>query len=465
MDSTEPTQKIVLHHRRRESVPLFKCPKVGDRTVSWAEFFSKQVLEPAGRSRRRANAGDVLHPFDWKAAKAFKNSDPHHSACIEAKVQSAVAHGFKKDSVAKALDPLCATSFQDVFTAVAEDFWLVGNGFIEVVREGGKIAGLHHVQAECVRIRVEDQKTLDYHFIVKVESGPELVCAAFGDAERVASKLAAQLKAQGGDVSELIHFRRPSSMHRWYGMPDWLGAVAQIELAHAISQYNYDFFLNSGVPEFILALIGHDLGKDWDEKVIPAIQSGTGMGNAHKTLALNIPKSKNDVELVVHKLGEEMSEGWFESMLDTVASRIVSAHRVPPLLAGILIPGKLGANNEFINAMWMFHSLVVAPAQKILQSTLANTLGTPEGVPGLSGEAAFELKTIVEEVPVAQVEAPGSMNEPAKTPGGRKDVPGSSLESKVDKALTDLPEEQRERILGNFFSGIIKGLVKPHSAA
>src|SRR4030066_147961 len=57
-------------------------------------------------------------------------------------------------------------------------------------------------------------------------------------------------------ISEVIHFRKPSSASRWYGVPDWLAAVPKIELSHCMDQFQLDFFTNRGVPEFMLFILG-----------------------------------------------------------------------------------------------------------------------------------------------------------------------------------------------------------------
>jgi len=482
---TSTRQPDMVIHMKRAHTPLFARPKGMPKKESWSSYLLKGLLPREARSRQRANRGEVQHPFDFRAAKRFKDADPHHSACIEAKRESTVGLGFENEKVDETLDPLCATTWQDVSTSAVEDYWHTGNGWIEVVREGSEIKGLYHVAAECVKFKIEKNDTLDFHYIVRQESGPDLICAAFGDADRVKREVLPKARSRQTEVSELIHLRRPTSLHRWYGMPDWLSAVAQIELAHAITQYNFDFFMNSGVPEFILTLIGGGVSEeDWKE-IKDAVQSGTGMGNHHKTLAIKI--NKPEVEVQVHKLGEQMAEGWFQSMLDTIANRIVSAHRVPPLLAGIQIPGKLGANNEFINAMWMFQSLVIAPAQTAIQKTLGQTLGSGDGVKGLDGNGAFKLKTIVEEVPVAQIEAPGSMQEAPKEPGSRRDINSqrptnravqksdeeletyfaekTSLEDRVAKIAETLPEDRRETIIRDFMEGTVDRMFKALLAA
>lgn len=461
---------------KRVSVSRFTRPlhaRPPEQGESWSTYLSKAQEKPEDAySSDSDNSGIVPHPFDWDSAKRFKNGDPHHSTCIETKRESTVGLGFEDDKVDDTLDPLCVVTWQDVITAAVEDFWLVGNGFIEVVRKSGKILGLHHIAAERVHVVVEDSAG-NFHYQVFTKKGESLRIPVFGDKEdfikRAPKAVGFSLVSSNAipsdpdELSEIIHIKRPSALHKWYGMPDWLAAVAQIELAHAITQYNYDFFLNSGVPEFVLLISGGTVGDAWDTEIVPALQSGVGMGNAHKTLALNLPGE--NVKLTVEKLGESMAEGWFESMLETVASRIVSAHRVPPLLAGILIPGKLGANNEFINAMWMFQTLVVRPAQTCIAKCLRRTLGSDPGLPALKGNK-FEMKTITEEVPVAQIEAPGSMNEAPKTPGDRKDI--NSMRATNRATVAKWEEDMRAKfagadpaVLGKALGGLLHAAITP----
>jgi capsid portal protein len=458
----------------RESRPLFHTATRRGKE-SWSIKLLKGLQNPAGKGKDADNTGIVAHPFDWRAAKQFKNGDPHHSTCIEAKRESTVGLGFEEDKIDDKLDDLTQVTWQDVITSAVEDFWLVGNGFIEVVRQGNKIRGLHHVAAERVNVVVESDGH-DFHYRILSLKGRDIRAAAFGDKKKFMERKAAistslagggQIPNDADEISEIIHIKRPTSLHKWYGMPDWLAAVAQIELAHAITQYNYDFFLNSGVPEFVLLISGADIGEEWETEIKPALQAQVGMGNSHKTLALNLPQE--GVQLSVEKLGEEMAQGWFESMLETVASRIVSAHRVPPLLAGIQIPGKLGANNEFINAMWMFQSLVIRPAQTSISKCLKRTLGSKDGIEGLKSNK-FEMKTIVEEVPVAQVEAPGSMNEPNKEPGSRKDVKGTAAANRA--TVKKWEDEMREKygdgnpeVLGKALGALLHAVFNAEDAA
>ena len=68
----------------------------------------------------------------------------------------------------------------------------------------------------------------------KISASLRPLYAKFGDLERFLKTDV--VKDQESKPAELIHIKRPTSRHRWYGMPDWLSAVASIELVHAIKQ-------------------------------------------------------------------------------------------------------------------------------------------------------------------------------------------------------------------------------------
>ena len=97
---------------------------------------------------------------------------------------------------------------------------------------------------------------------------------------------------------------------------------------------------------------------------------------------------------------------------DPLALMIVSAHRVPPLLAGIQIPGKLGATNELPNALSAFQKLVIDEAQTIFHETLGLTLGHgSDGIRGLDMDD-FAFSSILDEFNIGQMDTMSRMREP-----------------------------------------------------
>ena len=368
----------------REQVPLF-AQLGGDRQESLQTVLMKAQGEEAA-SRQGVTLGEQQHPYDFIQVKSFVTANEHHSTCIYTKVAATVGLGFidsqeetildepdgltqastdagfvmppktskiyTDSKVDLAMNPLCMISATDLLHDICEDFWSAGNGYIEVVREKGsldKIVGLHHIPAEEITVFLEDMR-YNFHYVLKGNGTNERRFARFGDTEDFLTRAGegsgvfALEDAASDTVSEVIHFRQPSGLSRWYGFAKWLSAVPIIELAQMLMQWKFDFFLNRGVPEFIFLLVGQKLKADDWKKIEDALKANIGLGNSHKSLALNI--ANPEVKAQVEKLAaESKGEDTFATTKETLALSVVTAHRVPPLLAGIQIPGKLGASN------------------------------------------------------------------------------------------------------------------------
>jgi len=396
-----------------------------------------------GASGRSVQTGIRPRPFDFVAARGYFTNNAHHSTCILSKVETCVGLGFAdgveevlakppaggeglvapqvrtkmKDSKAdELLNPLCMYTFADVLHDVNEDYFSVGNGYLEVVRESssGSIVGLHYLDAATVEIEVVDRRGRHFFRIKDCEESVSDTCfARFGEYGDILSLgLLPEGEKSSEDqqtYSEVIHFRKPSSMSRWYGFPDWLAAVPSMELDAMITQQRFDFFLNRGVPEFIFALIGVTMSKDEWDSILATLQSHIGAGNGHKSLALKLPSAEAKIQ--VEHLAAETGEDTFGSLREALALTIVTAHRTPPLLAGIQIPGKLAAANELPNALMAYQALVIAPAQRVFQQTLGVTLGSEEAGLGLT-VTDFTFRTITEVINPAQADTISRMKEP-----------------------------------------------------
>lgn len=430
-------------------VSLFAKSAGGDDGTSLhARLFKAADTEA---SKQDVTLGVQDHPYDFAVTKSLTSTNEYHSACIHTKVEATVGLGFidgqEEEEVAstvaapegfvqqpktrkryveskvdKTLDPLCDISFADLLHDVCEDYHTVANGYIEVVRMRSTkvIVGLYHVAAECVKVWIEDAQ-FNKHYVISGQggSGAERHFAAFGDYDAFIERygdltgmgtfVMPEDEDQSDTYSEIIAFRHPTSRSRWYGFAPWLSGIPSIELAQMLLQWKFDFFLNRGVPEFIFLLTGARLRKEDWTKIENSLKANIGLGNSHKSIALNIDDP--NVKAQVEKLAmESKGEDTFDTTKTSLGMSIVTAHRVPPLLAGIQIPGKLGATNELPNALMAFQVLVIGQAQRIFQQTLAQTLGSADA--GLQLEPRdFAFTKIIEEIDVGQMDTVARMRQ------------------------------------------------------
>lgn len=409
----------------------------------------------------KANVHSIMHPAK-PAAKADPTGLPSaapaqnplqgvrsDTAAFDTMMDAMrIGHSWKPSKVDEVLNPLCDEHWQDVITCTAEDFWELGAGYIEVVRKGkrgrnglglGPITGVHHIPAIDVWINVEDNDYNRHYEIATVfGSDPGFGATAWGLSNNLGVRrfarfgdkadFLARVSARGslsiafaGDgsvvtnkpefVSEVIQIKNPSARNRWYGWAQWLSAVPAITVYRYMQQYLADFFLNRGVPEYLLFLLGAAVDNDSWKKIDEVLKAGIGLGNSHKSGAFNLinPNIKVQLERLAMEGGKGVEDN---ATKESLALSTVTAHRVPPLLAGIQIPGKLGATNELPNALMAFQVLCIGQAQRLFQQKLGMTLGNPETNGGLElTPEDFALNSIIEEIDVGNMDTVARMRQ------------------------------------------------------
>lgn len=449
-------------------------------------------------SNQSSMPGRVWHLLNKKVARDMRDFNAHHLACLDAKETASLALGHRDEEIHDVLDPLCQFSWQDTLNALAKDFFEGGDAMLEVARNDPKdpaiITGLFHLDAAQTYVHLETfNDNREFHYAVDghMMAGESVVLARFGDLAKLKARFtqaAGQRRRPGrprtadqgttsfaragtalsGRIvnSEVIHIRQSTNRSPWYGYPDYMAGVPSIELVQMMTQHEFDFFLNRGVPEFLLFLISETaLSKTcWDE-ISAVLKSGQGLGASRKSGAFNIPVDPEKIEVILHKLALEHAEDAraYQARSDVEAMKIASAHGVPPILASLLISGKMGANNEGPNALLLFQKRKINPIQRIFSAAFAATLGRPgqkfaqpEGSPktlsrdqflgkgqGMTDEDGMPqhvspgngFRTVLDGMSLGAIQTLSTMREPVA--GSSRDLNQGRLESQSDRPRTD----------------------------
>lgn len=378
--------------------------------------------DKADRTNQGVAVGQKAHLIDKLTARELRDFNTTHSACLDAKASATVGLGHRDEAIHETLDPLCQFSWQDTMDALADDYYETGECFLEVVKgdeeDPDLVTGLFHLESAQVYIEVEEEDNSEnYHYVVLGETGGSetTIMAKWGDLARLKETFgdskdtsgnandAPRRSALGGRVvnSEVIHIRQSRNRSRFYGFPDYMSAVPSIELVQCMTQHEFDFYFNRGVPEFLLFLIGKNINPDTWKKVETMLQASQGLGNSHKTGGVQIPGTPDETSVQVEKLAmEDSGQNGFSDKSITLAMLIATAHGVPPMLANILLAGKIGAANEGPNALMIFQKRKLGQAQRNFSTMFARTLGTkgvrfsqPEGEPKTLSADQFLGKT------------------------------------------------------------------------
>lgn len=363
---------------------------------------------PEAGTNTGTEVGARTHLIHKENSRRMRELNATHSTCLDAKRSSSVGMGHREQAIYDVLDPLCRHGWQDVLDSAGDDLEGEGEGFIEIVWDADrtKVLAINQLDGSMVNVVVERQNNSEeYHYQVTSQAATRetVAMARFGDLLELKARYAAKgglvrnntvgvvdgvLAAPlGGRIvdSEVIHLRVPTAKDPYMGYPDWTAATPFIELVQAMVRHEFDFHFNRGVPELLLTFIGGSMSEpDW-EAIRSIFRASQGLGNSRKTAAVRLAGTPNDVAVEVHKLGEEGARDYFGEKVDTMAMLIATAHGVPPMLANILLPGKIGAANEGPNALLLFQKRKLGQRQRLVSAALARTLGsgiqfnTPEG--------------------------------------------------------------------------------------
>lgn len=174
---------------------------------------------------------------------------------------------------------------------------------------------------------------------------------------------------------EGFHLKYYSPIGKFYGEPDYLTAIDQINTTQKADKYNTSFFENGARPGY--GVIFENSSPNADQIATFKEFFGSqykGYENAHKTLLLHTGKSSEGsppAKVRLEKLDnvEDMS---FEKLRNVNRNDIIAAHGVPPRLVGVMAAGQLGGGTELIDQLHSFNEIVLKPKIKTIEDFFAN---------------------------------------------------------------------------------------------
>lgn len=383
---------------------------------------ANQFLEA---SAREFTPGIHFHPFDFEAALAMREVSSHHGSCMDTIVALSVGLGFKDPKIAQYLNPMTVKGIQWELVSMAKHLVATGQGYLEVQRTNGTPSALYSHPSKNMLIVQDGPSFRDRHFLFTPLAGrfgydcgdtfdtisgdSQASFAPYGRREELASKFGfadflsnlgntgvnLELVTQASQIGEVIDFAQPTEMWEVYGGPAWIGANAYLELGRCHLGRTHLYMQNRGAPDSILFMYGTMLNDEQKKALTNTLNAGQGDGYG-KSVALTFPGvSQQSGKAHVERFGDQIDGTTFQEIHDTTALAICSAHRIPPILAGISTARSMGASAEMTQALVLTQMTVITPLQNLIQERLACTLGGPDGIPELRGNK-FELNKITD---------------------------------------------------------------------
>ena len=266
---------------------------------------------------------------------------------------------------------------------VMNDFEALGNGAIEVVRDGYRSDAnpvlLHHIPAHTMRVHKSGNKycqirrstkrwfaDINHDKDVHEDTGAE-----YEQGTLSSDKLA----------TEIIWITNYTPRSDFYGIPDIIPALGAVHGDIGRRNYNISFFDNYGIPAYAVLITGN---YEDEMEVIDGVETGRTelesaieehfnelAKNPHSTLIMSIPTQdrEGEVEVEFKSLSIDVKEASFRLYRQDNRDEVLAAHGVPPYRAGVAETGSLGGSTAQ-ESTEIYKRSIIEPRQEILENLI-----------------------------------------------------------------------------------------------
>lgn len=251
---------------------------------------------------------------------------PHHQSCLLLKrnqlVQSFVPHRLLS---------------RRQFGEWVLDYLIFGNAYLQMVENVfDQPMELRHTPSAWTRVGLVPG---EYWFIEPAQVLPQLVYQVMGD---------------------VFHLKEPDPLQEIYGMPEYLSTIQSGLLNENATLFRRRYYLNGMHAGFILYVSEEGMTNVDSEALRSQMRQAKGPGN-FRNLFLHIPKGKKDGVQIL-PISEIAAKDEFMHIKEVTRDDMLSAHRVPPQLLGIVPKNGTGFGNV-IDAVRAFYHMEIVPLQ------------------------------------------------------------------------------------------------------
>ncbi len=161
-------------------------------------------------------------------------------------------------------------------------------------------------------------------------------------------------------AGKVFQLWEPDLAQEIYGLPEYLSALQSGLLNEAATIFRRRYFVNGSHAGFILYVSEAGFKEADADALEEAMANSKGPGN-FRNLFLHIPNGKKDGVQVV-PVGEAAAKDEFLGIKNTTRDDILAAHRVPPVLLGV-VPQVTGGFGNVAQAADVFHFSEIEPLQ------------------------------------------------------------------------------------------------------
>lgn len=162
----------------------------------------------------------------------------------------------------------------------------------------------------------------------------------------------------------VFHLLEPDINQELYGMPEYLSALNSAWLNESATLFRRKYYQNGAHAGYIMYVTDAAQSSTDVEALRSAMRDSKGLGN-FKNLFFYAPNGKADGIKIV-PLSEVATKDDFFNIKKVSAEDLMSAHRVPPQMMGIM-PNNAGGFGDIVKAAQVFVRNELSPLQERLQ--------------------------------------------------------------------------------------------------
>ncbi len=144
-------------------------------------------------------------------------------------------------------------------------------------------------------------------------------------------------------AKDVVWVKKYDPVQQVYGCPDYLGGMQSALLNEDATLFRRKYFLNGAHMGFIMYATDPNMDIATEEMLQQKIQDSKGVGN-FRSLFVNIPGGK-EKGIQIIPVGNFESKDEFMNVKNVSAQDVLTAHRYPPGLAGIIATNTAGLGN------------------------------------------------------------------------------------------------------------------------
>lgn len=319
--------------------------------------------EPTGMELLRSDfvpffkTQDKFLQFLYFAAR----SSSTHSACVNAKTSFTYGEGVmvvdneQKTETLKnwlrSLNGKRETNGKEIKKGIT-DYYRTGNAFYERTEKDG-VLNLHHIQTKNARIKKDSSGI--------VMSKDFFTSSVISDAKFLPF-YPNFITDEKGVKRSVIHVAADKYEGEYYGQPDSVSALVDMELEYRISSWNKAEFDNGFRPSSFMQFVGDYEAEEAVEFLRDMQSKFVGDGTNGQIVLQTVPSK--DLFANLQEFSSSRKDGDFNELAQRAETNILKAHRLPKVLAGIPIAGKLGGDTKEIETAYNYClSTVIYPVQ------------------------------------------------------------------------------------------------------